>query len=520
MRGKIIYLFILMIFLIGSISAATYCCEKTKSGAWCQNVNSESLCSTEINPITGEAFKKTAAFCDATSYCKPGTCINMQEGTCMPNTPQIVCSGNYGFWSEQPKSELPQCQLGCCLIGDQAAFTTQISCNRMSALYGLTINWQASINDELTCLASASPKAKGACVFTKNYVKTCELTTKKDCQDKAKSSSLSDVEFHAGYLCSAQELGTNCAKSTKTQCDDKYDVRFVDTCGNLANIYDSEKINNENYWTYIQEPTCGDNEGNKNSATCGDCDYLSGSICKKSGTSYVCKDLDCKDYKGTYSGSFDYPHHGEAWCASDSKTSDKNAPGATYFKLTCYNGEVTKEQCDSTRQEICAEAKDKESGFMFAACKVNIWQYCTAQNTSTDCEDINVRDCKWVTEDAGTGNNYYFTSQGLKNDPDDMPKGVCVPKYPPGFERDGSNNVVGGDACHQADAICYVKYEKHLWQGEEQWKCAENCSCLKSDWKNGLNAICTQLGDCGNKKNYIGSYGYQFSDIIKEKKLT
>jgi hypothetical protein len=511
-----LWLFILAIFLIGSIGAVTYCCEKTTSGAWCQNVNSESLCSTAINPLTNEPFKKTAASCEATSYCRPGTCINGQEGICMPNTPQVVCSENYGYWSEKGKSELPQCQLGCCLIGDQAAFTTQIACNRLSALYALQINWQANINDELTCLASANPSAKGACVYTKNYVKTCELTTKENCNSKAKNSALSEVEFHASFLCTAQELGTNCAKTTQVKCDDKNDVRFVDSCGNLANIYDSEKVNDENYWTKIQEPTCGDNEGNKDSTTCGDCDYLSGSMCKKDGSSYICKDLDCKDYTGTYSGSFAYPHHGETWCASDSKTSDENAPGATYFRLICYNGEVTKEQCDSTRQKVCAETEDKESGFMFANCKVNVWQDCVSQNNSADCEDVNVRDCVWEE-----WNGYYFTSGGLKNDSSDSASdGMCVPKYPPGFERDGSDNVVGGDVCSIANSVCYVKYEKKWYQNDEKWKCVENCSCLTDEWENGLNAICTQIGDCGNKKNYVGIFGYQFNDIIKEEKLS
>ncbi len=525
-KKSLIFMFILVIFLAGSVSAVTYCCEKTTSGAYCQNVNSESLCSTAIkDSTTGEVFKKTSASCDATSYCKPGTCIIGQEGICVSNTPQMLCDQRFGYWSEKGKSELEQCQLGCCLIGDQAAFTTQIACNRMSALYGLQINWQANINNELSCLASASPRTKGACTFTKNYVKTCEATTKKECSDKAKSSGLSGVEFHAGFLCTAQELGTNCAKTTQTQCDDSDDVRFVDTCGNLANIYDSDKTTDEAYWTNILEPSCGDSEGNKNSKNCGDCDYLSGSMCKKKSIGqsvdagdYVCKDLDCKDYTGTYSGSFSYPKHGETWCATDTQTSDSNVPGATYFKLMCYNGDVTKEQCDSTRQKVCAEAEDEESGFMFGACKVNIWQDCVNQNNSADCTNANVRDCSWVSENAGSGKNYYFTSEGLKNDNSgSAPEGTCVPKYQPGFERDTKNNVVGGEICGMSSAVCIVKYEKGLLGGD--WDCAENCYCLKDEWQAGLNSICTQLGDCGSKKNYIGTLGYKYEDVIKEEKI-
>jgi hypothetical protein len=351
-KNLILVTLILGIFLLGIASAATYCCEKTKQGAWCQNVNSESLCDA--------GFRKIPAACDATSYCKTGTCINGQEGTCMPST-QAVCEQNYGYWSEKLKAELPQCQPGCCLIGDQAAFVTQVSCSRMSSLYGVESNWQPNVNSELECLASANPRAKGACVFTKNYAKACTSSTKKDCQTTAKNSAYSDVTFHEDYLCSSQELGAICAKTTNTQCDEKNDVRFVDSCGNLANIYASSKINDENYWTKIQEPGCtsSNNPSNKNSATCGDCDYLSGSMCKKKATgdsvnagNYICKDLDCKGYSGQgFDGNTKYPKHGETWCATDTITTDNNAPGSTYFKLACYNGEVTKEECDSTRQK-------------------------------------------------------------------------------------------------------------------------------------------------------------------------
>lgn len=511
-RYLILSILILGIFLLEIVSAATYCCEKTKQGAWCQNVNSESLCDGN--------FGKIPASCDATSYCKMGTCINGQEGTCMPSA-QAVCEQNYGFWSESSKDELPQCQLGCCLIGDQAAFVTQVSCNRMSGLYGLQVNWQSNVNNEMDCLASANPRAKGACVYTKNYVKTCGLTTKKDCQTIAKNPVYSEVSFHEDYLCSAQELGANCAKTTQTQCDDKDDVRFVDTCGNLANIYDSSKINNENYWTKIQDPTCGDSAGNKNSASCGDCDYLSGSMCKKKAIgdsvngNYICKDLDCKDYSGQGFDSTNYPKHGETWCATDS-TTNSDAPGSTYFKLACYNGEVTKEECDSTRQKICAEVVvDEATGFKTANCRVNLWQGCTSKNNSVDCWDMNTGDCEWIEWNA-----YYFSENGLKNDTGSSITGVCVPRYPPGFERDEDENVIGGDMCGMATSFCYVKYEKWWLEGEDKWKCTENCSCLEDEWQTGLNAICTQLGDCGNKANYQGVFGYQYTDVIKEDKLT
>lgn len=524
-----------MIFLIGIVSAVT-CCERTTGGAWCQNVDDESECNVGVNPITGNPYRSIDAFCDATSYCKPGTCVDQQEGTCMPNTPQIVCEGKYGYWSDKPRSELPQCQLGCCLIGDQAAFVTQVSCNRMSSSYGLTVDYRGDISNEIDCLMSASPRAKGACVYTKDYAKTCELTTKEECQSKQQTSTSLDVTFHEGYLCSAQTLETICGKSRQTRCEGD-DVYFVDTCGNLANIYDSSRINDENYWTYIQEPTCtpASNPGNTGSATCGDCDFYSGSMCqkKKAGESvvagdYLCRDLDCVDYNGEYSGD-GHPKHGESWCETD------NSPGGTHYRLLCYNGEVSTEICDTTRQKICSEKiVDEATEFYTGNCKVNLWQDCVAQNNSDDCGDENVRDCEWQTFERTNGHGVYsFTSEGLKEGGSTSGEdGTCVPKYAPGFERDGSDDTVGGEMCGMASSICYVLMKKAAGPFGPTWRCEQqgdplvsgylnNCSCLEkrdvtnledlevnSEWAEGLNnQICTRLGDCGVKKNVIDKWG-------------
>ena len=525
MRGKIFLLFFFAILLIGIASAANYCCEKTTSGAFCQNVNNLSQCDNN--------YKSLSTFCSSTSFCADGTCINQQEGTCIPST-QSACENNNGFWSSQPKTSLPQCQLGCCLIGDQAAFVTQVACNRMSVLYGLDVNYQANINDELTCLASANPQAKGACVYTKNYVNTCEMTTKKDCQTMSQSSAAGNVSFHEGYLCSAQELGTVCGKTQKTTCGDDDKVYFVDSCGNKANIYDASKVNDESYWTKIQNPTCDDGNGNKDSATCGVCDYYSGSMCqqKKTGdtVSYgdnLCKNLDCKDYRGPYEGSptgfataANYPKHGETWCSTDSKTG-VNSPGADSFKMMCYNGEVTPQECDSTsgtRQEICVQNYTLTSNnqkFYNANCKANIWQDCWQQSTQESCEDPSTRDCQWI---SSGGYNFTNDGQGMIQTGS---SGVCVPAYQPGFERGTASDSNVQKDCAIASSVCYVMMEKPLlgnWQCASDfsllgWKGKNNCSCLDAGWQSQLNGICNKLGDCGIKQNYFGILGSSQNQI-------
>ena len=549
---KIFLLFLLGIFLIRIISATT-CCEKTTSGAWCQDVNDSSECDSN--------FRSISSFCASTSYCQLGTCINQQDGTCVSTT-ETICNNNDGFWSSSQQDALPQCKLGCCLIGDGASFVTQVACNKQSSDYGLSSTFDANINDEQTCLAMANPETQGACVYTQNYITTCQLTTKQNCQSEALSSSLSNVTFHEGYLCSAQQLGTNCGKSTQTQCDDSGNVRFVDTCGNLANIYDASKVTYESYWTTIQTPTCtsSSNPGNKDSATCGACDYYSGSMCEAKTASDTltggtlignnfCKNLDCKDYRGPYetgtASATNYPKHGETWCATDTGTgyeqglsitgsgNNVNPPGNNQFRLMCYNGEVTNELCDSNRQLICAQNYTSLSSgdkFYEANCKTNQWTDCFNQTTQSNCEDINSRDCVWM----GSNGYSFVTSQGLVNT---GASGICVPKYAPGFDRDQTNQVVGGASCGIASSVCNVDMIKIGLSNT--WTCkadegagifngfksfTNNCSCIGgvgnddegAAWGIQQNKICTQMGDCGNKTNYIGNFGYPNTQIVTQ----
>lgn len=516
-RGKISLIFILGILLIGIASAAITCCERTTSTAWCQNVNDATQCdTTSINPATGQPYRAVSSICESTSYCKLGTCIDQTEGICM-TAPQIVCSASGGFWNNQNSASLPQCQLGCCLTGNQAAFVTQVTCNRMASLYGLDVNFRADIQSELQCLQSANPGVKGACVFTKNYATTCQLTTRSDCQ--AMATTQQNVTFHEGLLCSAQILQTICAPSQNTQCGIDDNVYFVDTCGNLANIYDSSKINDSNYWTYIQNPSCGDGAGNKNSATCGACDYYSGSMCANKGShsvtygNYMCNNLDCNDYKGPfpYGGT---PKHGDTWCETDNKNgANETSPGATYFRMICYNGEVTTEECGngdsgSTRQEICAENAAARAG----NCKVNIWQDCVNQTNQGSCENADLRDCTWISSWIPSMDNtslLFFNNQTTINS-----SGACVPKYPPGFENNG--NVTGGQICALASNACVMEVKESNLQSVEKtlgitntssWTCIKNCECNSTDWGTASNKICTQIGDCGVKNNYINQPG-------------
>ena len=489
---KIFLMIALAVFLISFVnSEVSYCCEKTiprddgLGGAWCQNAPEEQCDSN---------FRKVPTSCEATSYCKKGTCYDSQEGTCEPNTPQKDCEDSGGVWEEGEPDELPQCQLGCCLIGDEAAFVTQTRCKRLSSLYGLETNFKTNIQSEIQCIASATPDVKGACVFEKEFEKTCLFLTKKECLD-LEISSQTEVDFHEDYLCSAESLGTNCGPTEETTCvEGRDEIYFIDSCGNLANIYDATKIKNKNYWSKVvgKEESCGfgNQNGNANSANCGNCDYYLGSTCKvkSSGDANprygenICKDLNCvyegKKYK-----------HGETWCA-DSEGIDETLPGSRSFRLVCYNGEVSIEPCADFRQEVCLESDI--DGFKTSACRVNRWQDCYSRENKKDCENTDQRDCEWIQ--TGWNGPAPLIKSG----------GACLPLYAPGFDfwaEEGDANSL----CSMGTVSCTVVFEEKILGGT---KCIKNCECLSVSWKNNMQRVCNSIGDCGDTKNYLGFSGY------------
>ena len=74
-------------------------------------------------------------------------------------------------------------------------------------------------------------------------------------------------------------------------------------------------------------------------------------------------------------------------------------PGSTYERYSCYNGEITVDNCYDGRQKVCVESNVPTSDgkvFRNAACKLNAWQRCYDQKNETSCLNREVRDCKWV----------------------------------------------------------------------------------------------------------------------------
>jgi len=523
MKNKYITLALAMVFLISilfadtsfinSVGEASYCCEKTVNGAWCQDA---------VQTECSSSYRSVPTSCQATSYCKLGTCINSQEGTCMENTPQKTCndpngdgSVGGGLWQEGEPEDIPQCRLGCCTIGDQAAFVTQTRCKKLSSLYGLETDYTTAIDNEFSCIASVTSDVKGACVFEKEFEKTCKFITKRECSD------IGNGDFHEGFLCSDENLGTNCGPSEQTTCvEGKDEVYFLDTCGNLANIYNSKKQKDKNYWSKIVSgsESCELDKSGVNPSNCGNCDYYGGTTCKAYDKSKgdlvnpemgnnVCRNLGCQYEGETY-------QHGETWCADSKGTSvikvddegeitssKEDFPGGRHFRMVCYNGDVTVEPCADYRQEVCLESSVND--FSTAACRVNRWQDCTGQSEIKDCENTDRRDCEWIR-----GQNFTGAVS--------MQEGVCVPKYAPGFNFWEESDAEA--QCGLASTRCEVAYEKKLggdWEVKGDATCLDNDKNIIESWKNQRNGMCIALGDCGSKINYIGKAGYHNESVFK-----
>ncbi len=534
-------------------SDVSFCCEKTNDGAWCLN-EPESEC----NP----SYNSAPTSCETTSYCKLGTCYDSDEGICMKNTAQRVCNDNGGTWDSREIEEVPQCQLGCCIVSDQAAFVSLVRCKKLSTEFGVEINYRTDINNEVSCIAEAQAQDVGACVYEKDFERTCEFTTRGDCGAgdevktvDGKNITLSNQKtFYKDFLCSAEELNTACAKQVSTTCY-QGDVFWVDSCGNRENVYSDDKVRSWGSGKVVEsDGVCNSNDGSD--VDCGNCDYLSGSRCSKfdgfiGGPKYgnnYCQKTECVDRNGNSR------INGESWCVNDGNTGNGgDKVGSRYFKESCVDGDVRVEPCADFRNEVCLE--NSIGDFGTAACRVNRWQDCIMQDEEDNCLNIDRRDCVWMPAVTGmiigtqsandttysnpsstgtfsnpTANSSFtgnvvspVTGQAINNGNEEKivisgVNGNCVPNFPPGFKFWEDTSIQ--QVCGQANAKCVVVYEKGLLGG---LKITKGKECMEEQWALSANRICVGLGDCGGYVNYKDQFtddGYKWIQNKNEKKFT
>jgi hypothetical protein len=396
---------------------------------------------------------------------------------------------------------LPQCQKGCCVLGNNAAYSTSNECAQLAASVGLQKDFRPEIQSEIACLALAGSSDQGACVFAQADENSCKFTTRPACTTLGGS-------FYNNYLCSNPLLGTNCRPQAKAECiRGKDQIYWFDSCGNQENIYSADKV--QSYNNGMIQPlnetcalgTAGNPLANQN--ICGNCNYLLGSTCGASTAtekladntiSFVCKSLSCTDSAGVAH------KNGESWCSYEGSIGVDNTNnratdtvGSRQFRRTCLNGVISTELCGDYRTGICVQSLSGSgtSSFTSAACRANSAMECLNYNVENETDQCTQNsDC--FIKHVQVGDTYKFD--------------FCASKYPIGFDL--SNNAESGQAvCGMASQTCTAVYVKTLFHG---WQCKQNCDCEKPVFAQQMNNLCTSIGDCGAKVNYVGSLSQSY----------
>ncbi|MBI4009694.1 MAG: hypothetical protein HY361_00670, partial [Candidatus Aenigmarchaeota archaeon] len=425
--------------------------------------------------------------CELTSQCRIGTCVINDGESCSANVGKEECEVGGGVWDEKPFNEVPECEKGACVLGDEVKFITEKQCELESASLGLALDFRQGVT-ELNFEEVQESLEKGACLIGDG---NCRFVTASECQ------SANGEDFIPGWLCTNPELETSCVSTENTMCSDGK-VYFTDSCGNLGNVYDSNKVDaekNPEYWNekINSNEVCQLDLDNSNSIkSCGNCNVFLSSQCSQTENNnqvnygnYFCKDLRCIDNNG------DLRLNGERWCEYDSYVGEgKDAVGGEHWLVSCTNGDIETNSCGSYRGGICEQSiiEDEQADLTFstASCIPNLAFQCIDYNRNEDTQAINCNEnsqCQLKVVDVD--DNFQFD--------------FCSPQYPRGFNLKGSqedNRLV----CSLANTQCIVTYEKKI----SGWKCIDNCDCEDREFGEKMNDLCISLGDCGSYINYIG----------------
>src|SRR3989344_3291562 len=149
---------------------AMNCCPLTNSGAICQDI-----LNTEVSRICDPSATISPTSCENDARCKVGCCIDDTYGTCSPMSTLGECNGNnVRFVADNLGDEscidlqIPDnaCVKGCCILGDEAIFTTRQACYYTAGGRYSGDPFKADIKTEYECLAQSESEEKAACVFS------------------------------------------------------------------------------------------------------------------------------------------------------------------------------------------------------------------------------------------------------------------------------------------------------------------------------------------------------------------
>lgn len=477
------------------------CCLETVEGAICQNIPmfQSGLCKDNL----------VGTSCEVIDQCQLGCCYSSNSGTCAIKAPKNQCIANGGNWSSDSLCNIPQCQLGCCIMGDQVSLTNSRECTLMSNKFNFEKNF-IPVSSGQSCEQYVGLEKEGACLSDSGDYsgeKNCIFTTKKNCVSG---------EFKENYLCTSEELNTICEKTEKTTClEGKDQVYFLDSCGNVANVYDSSKVNDQSYW---EKPINPEDSCSSEGPGCGNCNYLQGSVCvrheqgvtqKPTYGDYTCKNLNCGNRK-----------QGESWCVYDFNPNSGVAPiGSRHFVASCFEGKISIEGCADFNQEVCAQSTDTSFGFTEAKCLVNDWRSCINANDADSYSEVKKKcdqnpQCIMFNELYGEENlkrsdGEFFAGfdpektnaeqgsiEGLGSDQNNILT-HCVPRFTPGFQFWTTNGQVVSSAEKNSDS----KSSSADYGGSDEETDAI-CSLGSFTCVSQINRECTLAGGCDSWEDH------------------
>ncbi len=473
----VLSVFSVYLFAINDASAQAnnVCCEKTRSGEFCQYTPREQ-CESNYGIFPGR--------CSQAAFCTPVCCRDTSSGECFNNVGVSAClSAANRTYADGSCSSVEQCRRGCCQVGNQCFLANENNCNVRARTLNTQASFEAGITDELNCVNQCRRQEEGCCISREG----CTFTTRGECSTARSTRNDGTQGFYKDIFCSDSSL--NCrqceAKARKGCVPGEDDVYWFDSCGNK--------------------------EGKAE-----DCDYGRGTICKERNGRASCQSVHCSDTEDFLKNTHDpqmgsFRKNGESWCTYEGRVGPSyDLVGSRHYRRMCVNGQELTEPCKDLREEMCLQGFVDNVEFSFASCVKNDGVDCVTRCNKKDDMKGNKQCCErypscfWAADNAGNGK--------------------CIPVVPPGLRfwedsssREGETGTTAKEACDKGDMTCKSYWRKTL----SGWKCASNCECEEKEWPVAVDKYCRSLGDCGGHYNVAGDFttGGQSTSGARTKQL-
>lgn len=270
-------------FAVTPTPVENVCCEKTNDGGFCQQTLEEE-CDSD--------FRFSSALCSDAIYCQLGCCINDTNGIFNKNTLEANCLESSGMrWENVANCSVPGADLGCCVLDDGGAYTTEAACDIFSAQSGASVDFRSG-SSKLECDSIIGPwycidsdKGENSYVYGEVNIGPISFGVSRDQCAVGSSDDTSAVDSCSGDNCYVWEY--YCASSQDSSSSSKT-IKCLNGCEDGACIGEDDNIG------YCEKSgfDC------VSSSECSDGLIRNDYFC--SGLDDVCCDVGAKSYVGSW----------------------------------------------------------------------------------------------------------------------------------------------------------------------------------------------------------------------------